>query len=71
MADELVAIETFWNVSEAHLAKTKLEETGIPAFLENEYAVMMTPHLANPSGVKLLVKQGDVQKATEVLKPVD
>ncbi len=69
MADELVTVETFWQVSLAHLAKSTLEEVGIQAFLENEYAVMMTPHLANPSGVKLLVKRSDAQKATEVLKP--
>ena len=69
MADELVTIETFWNVSKAGLAKSTLEEAGIQAFLENEYAVMMTPHLADPAGVKLLVKQGDAKKATEVLKP--
>ena len=68
MSDELVAVETFWNVSEAHLAKSTLEEAGIEAYLENEYSVMITPHLANPSGVKLLVKRSDAQKATEVLK---
>ncbi len=69
MTDELVPVETFWNVSEANLAKSKLEEAGIEGFLENEYSVMMTPHLANPSGVKLLVKPGDAQRAAEVLKP--
>ena len=69
MADELVTIETFWNVSEAHLAKSRLEEAGIEAFLENEYAVMMTPHLANPAGIKLNVKQPDVQTAMALLSP--
>ncbi len=69
MVDELVTVETFWDVSKAHLAESTLAEAGIQAFLENEYAVMMTPHLADPAGVKLLVKRSDAQKATEVLKP--
>ena len=69
MADELVTVETFWNVSKAGLAKSTLEEAGIQAFLENEYSVMMTPHLSNPSGVKLLAKRSDAQKAAEALKP--
>ena len=69
MAEQLVTIETFWNVSEAHLAKSKLAEAGIQAFLENEFAVMMTPHMADPRGVKLLVQECDMQQATEVLKP--
>jgi hypothetical protein len=69
MSDELVVVKTFWQASEAHLAKAKLEEAGIQAFLDNEFSVTMTPHLANPSGVRLLVKRGDAQKATEFLEP--
>ena len=69
MVDGIVTVQTFWNVSEAHLAKSSLEEAGIQAFLENEYSVMMTPHLADPSGVKLRVKQSDADRAAEVLNP--
>lgn len=69
MVDELVTIQTFGNVSEAHLANSRLKEASILAFLENEHAVMMTPHLANPLGVKLKVKRCDVQAALECLTP--
>ncbi len=69
MSDELVAVETFWNVSEAHLAKAALQEAGIQTCLENEHSVMMTPHLASPCGVRLLVKQTDAERAIEVLRP--
>ncbi len=68
MSEELVTVETFWNVSEAHLAKALLQEAGIQTFLENENAVMMTPHLADPCGVRLLVKQKDAEQAREFLK---
>ena len=68
MADELVTVDSFWQVSQAHLAKSALEGVGIQAFLENENTVMMAPHLTNSTGVKLLVKRCDLQQATEVLK---
>ncbi len=69
MSDELITIATFGNVSEAHLAKSCLEESCIEGFLENEYSAVMTPHLASPAGIKLNVRQADVQTATELLKP--
>ncbi len=69
MADELVTIQTFWNAGEAHLAKSRLEDADIVAFLENEYSVMITPHMANPSGIKLNVQRCDVQTALELLAP--
>ena len=69
MVDELVTVQTVWNVSAAHFAQSRLEEADIVAFLENEYAVMMTPHMANPSGIKLNVKRCDAQAALEVLAP--
>ena len=71
MADELVTVRTFWDVAEAHLAKSVLEEAGVQAFLANEYSVMMTPHLANPSGIELKVQRSQAEKAIEVLKGRD
>ncbi len=70
MADEFVTVGTFGNTTEAHLAKSSLEKVGIQGFLENEFSVTMTPHMASPAGVKLLVKQSDAQKAAETLKPL-
>ena len=69
LSDELVTIETFWNASEAHVAKSCLEEAGVEGFLENEFSVSMTPHLASPAGIKLNVRRSDVQMATDLLKP--
>ena len=69
LPDKLVTIETFWNVSEAHLAISCLEEAGVEGVLENEHSVSMTPHLASPEGIKLNVRQSDAQVATNLLKP--
>lgn len=64
----LVTVGTFWNVGEAYLAMSALENTGVQGFLENEYTVLMEPQSANPVGVKLNVRQSDAQRAIEVLK---
>jgi hypothetical protein len=70
MVDELVTVKTFWNAIEAHLAKSALEMAGIQAFLENENVVLMDWGPGNPVvGVKLNVKNSDVQRAIEALKP--
>jgi hypothetical protein len=71
MADDLVTIRTFWNVGEAHLATNLLEAAGIQAFLENEYSVMMMPHMANPSGIQLKTRRSQSEKAIETLKGHD
>ena len=68
MVDELVTVKTFWNVIEANLAKSALEEAGIQVFLENENARL---NLAVMVPMKLNVKKIDAQRAIEVLKPHD
>lgn len=69
MTDHLVTIRTYWNTVEACRDKSLLDEASIKSILENEYAVMMTPHLADPSGIKLKVKSSDVQISLEILAP--
>ena len=68
MVDELVTVATFWNVIEANLAKSALEEAGIQAFLENENARL---NLAVMVSMKLNVNKIDAQRAIEALKPHD
>ena len=67
MAEQLVTVESFWNVSEAHLAKNVLQEAGIQAFLANENTTLLFPFWLG-RGVRLKVKRSDVQKALEALK---
>jgi hypothetical protein len=55
-AAEPVAIATFHATFEAELAKTRLEDAGIPAFLTNEQLVNVNWLLSNATGgVRLFV----------------
>jgi len=68
MAD-LVSIKTFMHRHEAELAKGLLAEKGIEAIVSADDCGGARPHLTfGMSGVQLLVKKEDEQKAKEVLE---
>jgi Putative prokaryotic signal transducing protein len=65
---DLVKIETYFDVMQAQLAKSKLEAYGIYCFLQDENLVQ-TDWLRTIAygGVKLFVREADVQQALELL----
>jgi hypothetical protein len=72
MADELVTIRNFAYgpdpVSQAELARIRLETAGIPCFLANrQFAAVNWFYAGASRGVKLQVRASDVEKAREVL----
>ncbi len=68
---ELVNIRTFLNRHEAELAKGLLAEKGIEAIISADDAGTFRPHLTFGTGVRLLVKKEEVEKAEEALKILD
>lgn len=62
--DKLVTINSYRNVIDAHIDKTKLESEGIECFLENED---MNWLYAGVVEVNLLVSETDFDKAREIL----
>ncbi len=67
MSDQLVDVATFGLVWEANLTKNRLKEEGIRSFLIGEHVFQTAPHVANPTGIRLQVAEGDVVRAKEVL----
>ena len=70
MSQSLVTIATYWNPTEARLARMYLEAEGIRSLLQNEHSVTMNwLEIANASrGVQLQVDPADVDAAMEVLE---
>ncbi len=74
MHEGLIVIATFSQPMEAHLTKARLESEGVECFLDDELTVTTNWLLSNAiGGVKLKVKESDVEKAAEILQqePVD
>jgi Putative prokaryotic signal transducing protein len=68
MSDEFVSVASFWNTTEAQLAKNRLAECGIRAFLSGEATVGMLWHYANAvGGVRLLVEGTNAEEARALL----
>lgn len=69
--DSVVFLESYYEPMAANLARTRLEAAGIPCFLSNENLVSIMP-LYSPitGGVRLHVRQGDVEAAIAVLREV-
>jgi len=66
---KLVTIQTFDKSVYAHIIKAKLESEGIECFLIDENIVTMNWFLSNAvGGIKLQVKNSDVEKALEIIK---
>ena len=69
MADhpDLVVLRTFLNDIDAQLAKTALEAAEIDSMVRADDAGGMRPHLWVGSGVELVVRAEDVERANEIL----
>ncbi|MEJ8801391.1 putative signal transducing protein [Pontibacter sp. H249] len=68
MAERLITIATFNDVTEAHILKGRLEAEGILCFLGDENIIGVQPFYANAvGGVKLKVPETDVMEAKAIL----
>lgn len=67
-ASNLVTVAQFGTPVEAEMARGRLESEGIRAFLRDDMAVGMQPHLSGLlGGVRLAVAERDAAAATEIL----
>ena len=66
-ADELTTVATFSNTAEADLAKDRLEQEGIAAFVVGAITAHVVPHLSNGGSVALQVGTADAEQARDIL----
>jgi hypothetical protein len=67
-----VTIRTYTYAHEAALGQLRLDSCGIGSRLRDDHSVGMLPHLGNAfGGVKLEVKESDVEVAMELLSAVE
>lgn len=67
---KLVVVQKYGSRSEADLAKSELDATGIQATIQADTAGGMREHLAwSGAGFKILVREEDATDAREVLTP--
>ncbi len=67
MAEKIVTIARFTNPVEAALARSRLENAGIRAFLNNEEAAVIGWQLSSSGTIELLVSEADLETAREAL----
>ena len=68
MSEELVEVRRCNWLHEAQFLKSVLEGAGIEASIPDEYTLGIQPLYGNAlGGVRLLVRAGDLEKASEVL----
>lgn len=67
---KLVVVQSYGSRPEADLAKSVLEDAGVPAMIQSDTAGGMREHLAwSGAGFKILVREEDVAAAQELLTP--
>ncbi len=62
------ALRTFSNTAQATLAKMLLEGSGIAAIIEKDDCGGMNPFLQPVTGVRLVVREADAERAENVLQ---
>ena len=67
MPEKIVTIARFTNQVEAALARNRLENAGIRAFLNNEESAVMAWQLSSSGTIELLVSEADMETAREAL----
>ncbi len=70
---KLVTVKTFTNSVDAHILKTILETEGIESYIFDENMSSMYPMTINNmfGGVKLKIKESDIDRALIVIKDYD
>ncbi len=69
MNNDLVTIKTFTYPHEAGIIRSRLESEGIYCFLQDELTAQVHPFYSNAiGGVKLQVREEDLEKAIRILK---
>jgi hypothetical protein len=72
MNSELVTLRTCRDIHEAYLFRSVLEADGVEAFIPDEYMSPLHPApVLFTGGVRLLVRQEDVERAREILQSAD
>ena len=70
MLDEVFVLKIYTSEIEARMAQQTLRAEGILAFVSKDDAGGMEPHLQRTSGVRLLVKRTDAERASKICGPV-
>jgi hypothetical protein len=66
--DEIVTFETYYNIMEAEIIRTKLEANGIHCFVTDESLGVLYPvYNQGGGGIKLKVFARDAEKCREIL----
>jgi hypothetical protein len=65
--DKLVKAASFLSVDEAYLAKGLLESEGIEALLFDEQSAVVMYTTYALGGIRLMVKQSDLERARSIL----
>ena len=67
-SEDLVTVATFQDVSQAELARERLENEGVQAFVMDEQTGGVMPFMTNAmGGIRVQVAPGDAEKAREIL----
>lgn len=67
MDEEIVVVATYPSISEAALHRGVLEAAGIAAEIFTDDMGGMYPQMQNITGVRLMVRREDLERAREVL----
>lgn len=65
---ELVPIRIYNNTIDAHMARAVLEMSGIHCFLFDEHTVTANPLYGTAVGIRLMVREDDLEAAHEALE---
>ncbi len=69
---EIITVRSFDNYFSANIMLTRLQDAGIDCFLKDEFTVTIDPILSNAiGGIKLVVKDTQLQETLELLKEMD
>ena len=69
--DKPVTLRTFFDATEAHIIKGLLESEGIEVYLLDEHSAAYVYTPIAVGGIRLVVKQSDIESAKEILSSME
>lgn len=71
MSDEIALLRVFDNEVEAQMAQEMLGDAGVTSFIFKDDGGGMEPHLQRTNGVRLVLKNDDLERAQDILQALE
>ena len=71
MEEKIITFETYHDPMLAHIIRAKLDDSGIPCFIEDDHMAGLNALYLQSTGIKLMIYERDLEKCREIINETE